>query len=219
MSNDPIRRIDEALHAAHEDLRRLDGESITLAASITDPADPRWAEFDDAVSAAKQAIRRLEAMRVAACKHAGAEALKEHMAEREAAAKRAIRIAKDRVKLAKQLDEAIAHVGDLLAQWKAASLDCHHAAMFVHRDDNRPGFDYAFTGATLGNSARFSAALHWQLFQAGIGRDYLPIEQPLMVRQIGEAFGFADAAEHAAHYVEDRVQRSLVAFKPAEAEA
>lgn len=207
-------QIAAALSAARVELNDLQRKSVLLAGTLNDPDDPAWAEVDQGISEATAKIRRLEAMQAAGKVYASEAAVADLQARRQAAFNKAMEIARERVSLACKIDEAIAAVGTLLDEWDATSAECHHNVAFVHSGDAH-GWQDAMLGAARGNNLRFSGALHWALFRAGIGRKCIYLEHDLHRRQFGDPLSLADAATYVVGQLDAQLTRSLETLKVA----
>ncbi|MBW6496412.1 MAG: hypothetical protein K0B16_18020 [Burkholderiaceae bacterium] len=202
-----------ALSAARVELNDLQRKSVLLAGTLNDPDDPAWAEVDQGITEATAKIRRLTAMQSAGKVYAAEAAVAALQDRRQAAFGKAMEIARERVALASKIDKAIAAVGTLLDEWDATSAECHRHAAFLHSSDAQPGWQEAMLGAARGNSYRFSVALHWALFRAGIGRKCIYLEQDLHRRQIGDPSSLTDAATYVVGQLDVLLQRSLETLK------
>lgn len=206
-------QIAAALNAARVELNDLQRKSVQLAGTLNDPDDPAWAEVDAGITEATAKIRRLEAMQAAGKVYTAEAAVADLQARRREAFDQAMKIARERVALARKIDKAISVVGTLLDEWDATSADCHRNAAFLHSGDAQPGWQHYMLTAARGNSARFSGALHWALFRAGIGRKCIYLEHGLQHRQIGDPYSMEDAASYSADQLDAQLQRSLETLK------
>ncbi|MDZ7594415.1 MAG: hypothetical protein U0932_07165 [Thiobacillus sp.] len=197
-----------ALSAARVELNDLQRKSVQLAGTLDGPDDPAWGEVDQGITAATAKIRRLEAMRAAGKVYAAEAAVVDLQAKRQVAFDNAMKTARERVVLAGKIDKSIAALGTLLDEWDVTSAECHRHAAFLHSGDS-----YTMLQAARGNSSRFSVALHWALFRAGIGRKCIHLEQNLQHRHIGEPFTMEDAASYSADQIDAQLQSSLERIK------
>lgn len=202
-----------ALSAARVELNELQRKAVQLAGTLEGPDDPAWAEVDQGISAAAAKIRRLETMQAAGKVYAAEAAVADLQAKRQAAFGNAMKTARERVVLASKIDKSIAALGALLDEWDVTSAECHRHAAFLHSGDTQHSWQYTMMQAARGNSSRFSVALHWALFSAGIGRKCIHLEQNLQHRHIGEPFTMKDAASYSADQLDAQLQRSLETLK------
>lgn len=202
-----------ALSAARVELNDLQRKSVQLAGILDGPDDPAWAEVDTGITEATAKIRRLEAMQAAGRVYAAEAAVVALRVRRQEEKDQAVKIARDRVALARKIDKAAADLGALLEEWDTTGAECHRHTAFVHSGDSQHGFQYSLMQAARGNSHRFSGALHWILFRAGIGRTCIHLEHSLQHRQIGEPFTMEDAASYSADQLDAQLQRSLETLK------
>lgn len=208
-------QIAAALSAARVELNELQRKSVQLAGTLKDPEDPAWTEVDQGITNATAKIRRLEAMQAAGKVYAAEAAVAELQAKRKAAFAKATAVARERIALAAKIDKAVAAVGALLDEWDATSAECHRNAAFVHSGDSQPGWQEQMLSAARGSNARFSTALHWALFRAGVGRTCIHLVRSLQHRQIGDPLTMEDAASYVADQLDAQLQRSFETLKEA----
>lgn len=207
-------QISAALFAARTELNELQRETVALASSLSDPDDPQWIAADRRIEETQARIRRLEALKNAGAVYQAEAAVVQLQAKRQAAFDKAMEIARNRVKLAAKIDKTVATLGELLGEWDSAGIECQDNAGFLHAGDNYPGYIYSLMSAARGGSARFAAALEWQLFRAGVGRVGIPLDSAPR-RQLGEPYSMTDAAEYVVNQLDAQLTRALEHMKVA----
>lgn len=157
------------LHEAKARLTDLHQELAVAVSKAKSPDDPELVAIDQAIEEQGEKIRRLERMVAAGRVAATAEARRAASARRVEAKEEAIKLAKARIELARKLDVAIAHVGELLAQWEFIGCQCQNSVAEVNRGNLNSGWDHMALITARGNSALFVGALEFALFKAGVG--------------------------------------------------
>ena len=209
------QEIDKAIQEAKQLIDQVNSEIVTLTAKVESLDDPRLMEADNQLHLATRRLQRLEHLKQAGAVRLSADIIAQKEAAREQACKAAKKLAKDRVKVARELDVAFTNLGQLLVEWDLIGTECVRNTADVHRGDALPSWQYSFLNDARGNSERFTGALEWAIQKHGIGDRgiYLP---GINHKPLGDAYTFAEAAETVAERLEFRLNESLANPKIAE---
>ena len=199
MANQTERLLHEA-RAGLSDLHKTLGRAVRVAQT---PDDPELLEIDRKIDEQRRLIERLERMAEAGKVAESEEAIRAQIIARRAAVKKAGQLARDRIKLARQIDTAVAALGPLLAEWEAQGKECASNAAVVNRDLSA-GWQYAMLNAARGNDGRFATALDWAMHRAGLTERGITSDVTVR-RPLGDPY----TLEQAATLVAERLQAQL----------
>ena len=211
------------VEATRTRLAAIEGELATLIAEradkeqqlapllALDPSSPAVAEIEAAIAELDSEIgkqgKRVTALRdyISKMEHnASAEAIAADRADGKAAAQRAAVAGVDRVKLGKEIDQAVVALAQLLATWDEAGQailnDVDAAASAAHEGDHKRANQelHNIASAARGDApgAFANAVRSLEGKHQARGGEFVTVIKPL-----GSAMGYGDTAEHHADRV------------------